>query len=140
MKTLERLTNVPYAALQLSAVACENRQPASGIFGKGVISGRLPAKAAGEEIKFGGVAAARRRLDVLDAGEIALELGEKRGLGAALQHLADKASAGREHFAREMRSRFRQRHDAQMVGLPMAGGIGRHVGEHDIGFAAKNRL
>ena len=47
-----------------------------------------PAKPGRQQIKLGRIGAARRRLDVLDAGEIALELGEQRRLGAALQHLA----------------------------------------------------
>ena len=47
--------------------------------------------------------------------------------------LQTKASARPQHFAGELRRRFRQRHDAQMVGLAVAGGIGRHVGKNHVG-------
>ena len=39
-----------------------------------------------------------------------------------------------------MRGRLGKRHDAQMVGLPMAGGVGRHVGEDDVGLAVQHGL
>ena len=48
------------------------------------------AKPARQQIKLRGTGAARWRLDVLDAFEIALEFGKQRRLGAALQHLAEK--------------------------------------------------
>src|SRR6185437_4688957 len=55
-----------------------------------------------QQIKLGGIRAARRRLDVLHAREIALQSSEQARFGAALQHLGEKRAAGREHFAREV--------------------------------------
>ena len=34
-----------------------------------------------------------------------------------------------------MRGGFGERHDAQVIGLAMAGGIRRHIGEHDVYFS-----
>ncbi len=62
------------------------------------------------------------------------------GLGAALQHLAEERATGREHLAGEFGGRFGERHDAQMVGLAMAGRVRRHVGEHHVGRPAEQRL
>ena len=77
---------------------------------------------------------------MLDAFEVALELGEQRGFRAALQHLAEKHAAGSEHFAGEKHGGLGQCHDAQMIGLAVAGGVRCHVGEHDVGFAAEDFL
>jgi len=49
-----------------------------------------------------------------------------------LQDLAQKRTTRREHFACEIGGGFSQRHDAQMVGLAMPGGIRRHIGEHNV--------
>ena len=46
---------------------------------------------------------------MLHAGEIPLERGKQRRLGAALQHLAQERAAGSEHLAREIGGRLRQR-------------------------------
>ena len=54
--------------------------------------------------------------------------------------MARKRAAGLEHLAREFRRRLDQRHDLQMVGRAMAGGVRRHVGEHHVGRTAEHRL
>jgi hypothetical protein len=71
---------------------------------------------------------------VLDAGELALEFGQKVCLGTTLEHLAQKRSARRQYLAREVRGGFRERHNAQVVGLAVPSGIGRHIGEHNVCF------
>jgi hypothetical protein len=80
----------------------------------------------------------RLRLDVLHAGVVAFQFREKFRIGAALQHLGQKASSRPQHFARELGSRLDQRHDFQLIGLLVAGRIRRHVGEHDIGAAVEH--
>ncbi len=77
---------------------------------------------------------------MLDAGKIAFELGKELGFGPALQHFAKKASARGKHFAGEIRGRFRKSHDAQMVGLPVARRVRRHVGKHQVGATAEHGL
>ena len=93
-----------------------------------------------QEIKLGGIGPACRRLQVLYAGKALLEPRQQRRLGAALQHLGKEAAAGREHLTGELGGCLHQRHDLQLVGLAMAGGIRRHVGEHHIGRSAEHRL
>src|SRR5689334_24217543 len=77
---------------------------------------------------------------MLDHSEIALELRQQRRLSPALQHYAEEGATVREHLAGEFGSQFGKRHDAQMVGLAVAGRVRRHVGEHDIGLSADQRL
>src|ERR1700689_2442218 len=83
------------------------------------------AKPAREQIKLRRVAAARGRLDVFDRCKFTLERGKQRRLCAALQYLAEERAALGQHFASEPRRRLGERHDAQVIGLPMAGGIRR---------------
>ncbi len=105
------------------------------------LSGRgCPAKSCCQQIQFGRIRSARRRLDVLDAFIVSLEGGKQRRLSAALQHFCEERAAWRKHFAREFGGRFHQRHDLEMVGARMSGCIGRHVGEHDIGGASHHFL
>ena len=75
-----------------------------------------------------------------DHCELALHIGKQCMLGAAAQHLAQEGSAGLQHFTGEFESCFAQGHDAQMVRLPVAGGMRRHIGENDIGLLAAERL
>src|SRR5207244_10923581 len=79
-------------------------------------------KAGREQIKLGGIRTARRRLDVPDFFEIALEPRQQRDFGAALQHLAPNGAPRRQYLAGELRGGFRERHDFQMIGAAMAGG------------------
>ena len=98
------------------------------------------AKPRRQQIKLGRIRAARRRLDVLHAGEVALERGEQRAFGAALQHLGEERAARRQHLAGEFGRGLDQRHDLEMIGLAVAGGVRRHVGEHHVGRPAEHRL
>ena len=70
---------------------------------------------------------------MLDRGEMLLEQRQQRGVGAAGQHLGDKCAAGRKLFDREMRRQFDQAHGPQVIGLFVPGGVGSHVGNHQIG-------
>ena len=72
-------------------------------------------------------------------GEIALQLRQQLALGAALEHFCQKRSAGIEHVAGKRRGALDQADDAQLIGLAVAGGVGRHVGHHDVGAAAHHR-
>src|SRR6185312_6013587 len=58
----------------------------------------------------------------------------------ALNDLREKRAAGREYLAREFRGGFDQRHDFQMIRLPVTGGVSGHVGEHDVDRAAEHLL
>jgi hypothetical protein len=69
---------------------------------------------------------------VADRREVALQIGEERALGAALQHLGQKGAAGRQHGAGEIRRRLGEADDAQVVGLLVAGGVGGHVGQDEV--------
>ena len=102
------------------------------------LAARVMAKAARQQIELGGIGPACRRFDVLDVFEVALEFGKQRGFGSALQNLAQKRTALGQHLAGEFDRRLRKRHDAQMVGRPMAGGVRRHIGEDDVGIAAEH--
>jgi len=77
---------------------------------------------------------------VLDAGKIALERGEERAFGAALQHLGEERAARGQHVAGELGSGLDQSHDFQMIGLAVAGGVRRHVGQDHIGGTGEQRL
>ena len=68
-----------------------------------------------------------------DGGEVTLELRHQRRVGAALKDLGDKGPAGLEHVGGKGGCALHQAEDAQLIGLAMAGGIGGHVGQHDIG-------
>ena len=46
--------------------------------------------------------------------------------------LQRKLPPGAEHFARKEGGGFGERHDAQVIGLAMARGVRRHVGEHHV--------
>ena len=73
-------------------------------------------------------------------GEVALQVGEQRAFRAALQNLGQEGAAGGQHGAGEIGRGFGEADDAQVVGLPVAGGVGRHVGEHHVGRAAERRV
>ena len=75
-----------------------------------------------------------------DRREIALERGEQRPFRASTQHLAKEGAALLEHLAGKQRRRLRQGHDLQVVGLPVAGRISRHVRKHEVGFSVQDCL
>mgnify|MGYP000906277445 CR=1 FL=1 len=60
--------------------------------------------------------------------------------GAAALHLADESPAGLQDVLREIERRLAQRHDLQVIGLAMAGGVRRHVGDDRVGLAAHDGL
>src|SRR5215831_4285346 len=76
-----------------------------------------------QQIKLGRISPARRRFHMLDGGEAALESGEQCRLGPALQHLAQERATGAERLAGELRGRLRQRHDLEVVGPAVTGGV-----------------
>ncbi|MGY4594885.1 hypothetical protein ACVWXL_002631 [Bradyrhizobium sp. GM22.5] len=45
-----------------------------------------------------------------------------------------------QHIAGERGSGFDQADDAKLVGLAMTGGVGSHVGHHDVGAAVEHGL
>ena len=80
---------------------------------------------------------------MLHSCEVTLQHGEQRAFGAAPDHpwrettrlLFSNTSAANSAAASD------QRHDlSDAIGLPMARGIGRHVGEHDISGTAQHGL
>ena len=97
----------------------------------------VPPEPRRQQVKLGAVGAAGFGLEVAHGGEIALEAGEEVALGAALQHLGEEEAAGRQNFAGEIGGELDQADDAQLIGLAMAGGVGRHVGEDAVGRAAE---
>ncbi len=58
-------------------------------------------------------------------------------LRPALEHLGDKAAAIGQHAEREIQRHLGQRHDANVIGRAMPGGVRRHVGQNQIDAAAK---
>src|SRR4051794_32541225 len=54
-----------------------------------------------QHVKLRRIGAAGGRLDVADRGEIALEVGEERGLGAALEDFREEGAAGGEDLPGE---------------------------------------
>ncbi len=54
--------------------------------------------------------------------------------------LQTKDAAFGQHLAGELGCGFRQRHDPQVIGLAVAGGIRRHIGKHHVNFAAEHGL
>src|SRR5580700_8669618 len=101
--------------------------------------GNLPyaSEPRGQQIKLGAVGAAGLRLQMAHACKLALEAGEQLALRAALQHLGQEESARHQDFAGEIGGEFDQADDAQLVGLPMTGGVGGHIGQHAVGEAAQ---
>ena len=45
-----------------------------------------------------------------------------------------------QHFAGKLGCGFGQRHDAQVIGLAVAGRVRRHIGKHHVNFAAEHGL
>ena len=70
---------------------------------------------------------------MVDAGEVALERGEQVGPCPALEDLGDEVAARLQHARGEVRRGLAESGGAEVVGLAMAGGRRRHVGEHDVG-------
>ena len=89
--------------------------------------------------RLAAVLPAGRRLDVADHGEAQLELFQQRLLGAALEDLGDEAAARRQDPHGEVQRQLGQRHDAQVVGGVVPGGVRRHVGQHQVGLAGQRR-
>ena len=79
-------------------------------------------KTARDDVKLRRFLAARRRFDMAHGREALLQAREHVARSSALKHLGDEGTAGSEHPLGKIESRFRQRHDAQMVGGRMAGG------------------
>src|SRR5262245_59191510 len=93
-----------------------------------------------QHVKLGRIRATGRRFDMLNACKIALERREQRGLGAALDHLGEKGAAGLEHLGGKLGRGLDQRHDLEMVGLAMSGGVRGHVGQDHVGRTAEHGL
>ena len=53
--------------------------------------------------------------------------------------LATKPPPGASTSSAKSSASLGQRHDAQMVGRGVPGGVGRHVGQHEVGLAAQQR-
>src|SRR6185437_392569 len=99
---------------------------------------RRPApKARRQQVELGAVGAAGFRLHVAHGLEFPLEAGEEFALGAALQHLGEEEAARRQRFAGEIGGELDQARNAQLIGLAMAGGVGRHVRENAVGRPAQ---
>ncbi len=73
-------------------------------------------------------------------GKVAFELGQQVGVGAALERLGEERPAGLEHVAGERGRGLDQADDAELVGLAVTGGVGGHVGHHDVGAAPEHGL
>src|SRR3954468_463867 len=102
---------------------------------------RPPApKSRRENVALGGIRTARGGLHMPHRGEIALELGEQLGVGAALERLRQEGPARLQHVAGERGGGLDQADDAKLVGLAVTGGVGSHVGHHDVGAAVEHRL
>ena len=100
----------------------------------------LPAKSLRDEVELHRLHPARRRLDVVDAGEVALQGREQFALGAALEDLGDEMTARLQYLKREIGGDLAEVNRAEMVGLAMAGGRRGHVGEDDVGRLAGERV
>ena len=103
------------------------------------VSPRAAAEAGGDHVELAAVLAAGRRLGVAHGAEVALQRLQERALAAALEHLGDEAAARRQGLQRRVERELGQRHDAQVVGRAVPGGVGRHVGQHQVGGAAERR-
>ena len=73
------------------------------------------------------------------AGKITLQLRDQFGIGAALKGLGQERAAGIEYIGRKRGRRFDEADDTELIGLAVAGGVGRHVGHHDVGAPAHHR-
>src|SRR5689334_1242165 len=100
---------------------------------------RCSAEAGRQQIKLGGVRAARLRLDVPHGREIALQLAEQRCFGAALQDLCQKTSARAQHLAGELGRCFHKRYDLELIGFLVDRRVRRHVGEDNIRATIERR-
>src|SRR5947209_1589266 len=65
-------------------------------------------------------------------GEMPLQPPDHLGGLAALEGLGHEGAAGLQHADREVGRRLDEADDPQVVGLAVAHGVGRHVGEHDV--------
>ena len=117
-----------------------NVRPQAGDGDGNLRSAHRLTKARRQHVELGGIRTARRRLDMLDGGKIALERGEQRAFGAALQHLGEEGAALRQHVAGKFRRGFGERHDPDVIGLAVPAGIRRHVGQNHIGGTGEQRL
>ena len=61
-----------------------------------------------------------------------LEQRQQFGVGSASENLGDEGPAGCEVFDREPRRSFDQAHGPQVIGLFVAHGVRRHVGQHEV--------
>ena len=98
----------------------------------------LTAKSGRHEIQLHRFRPAGRRLDVLDLAKQLFHAREQLAAGATLKHLSDeRRRRASSTSSRDIQRRLEQRNRAQMIGGAVARGRRRHVGEHDIGRAAK---
>ena len=105
----------------------------------------LPTPTSAREIRSPGdkarpIRPAGRLLHVPDAGEIALERREQRRLGAALGRLAEERAARCQHLGGIRNSAAASASAGGVIGLAVADRVRRHVGEHQVGRSAEQRL
>jgi len=72
---------------------------------------------------------------VAEGGEVFFQADQKLILRPALEDLGDEGAAGFQDLRREFVSGIGQHDDPQVVGRPVAGGVGGHVGEDNVGGA-----
>src|ERR1700733_13036108 len=95
------------------------------------------AKTRCQYVELGRTGPARLRLDMPDGGKIAFQPGEQRGFRTALEDFRKKSPVFGQNLAGEVSGKLDQADDAQMIGLLMAGRIGRHIRQHDVGRSAE---
>ncbi len=97
----------------------------------------LPPKPRRHDIQLARLLPAGRRLGMPHHPEAALQALEHPPLRPALEQLADEpATLGQDRLG-DLQRQLRQRHDADVIGRRMSGGIRRHVGQHEVGLAAQ---
>ncbi len=74
---------------------------------------------------------------MLNRREIALQDGEQGRVRPAGKDLGDEGATRHQRRDREIRRRLDEAHGAQMIGLGVADGIGRHVRQDEIGRPAE---
>ena len=66
--------------------------------------------------------------------------GTARVAGLPAEQVDGEEAARRQYFARKFNSEFGERHDLEMIGLLVSGGVGRHVRKHAVSAAAEHRF
>jgi hypothetical protein len=98
---------------------------------------RSAPKALRQEIELRAFGPAGLGFDVSHLGEIGLQDRQQTPGFPTLECLREEGSAGLERAHREVHSRLDQADDAQVIGLAVARGVGRHVRDDQIRFAAQ---